>query len=140
MKEQVSASLSSSSDSTKQLEVLNKHLLDKGRQLEEVQEQLRQKESLLSLEKSSRAEEVAALNKVKENEKEKHKEELQKVEKKIQDLENKLASKAEELFSVQKQYKGDQEEIIKKKDLEVYELQEQVMIKEAEVSDLEVTK
>lgn len=140
MKEQVSASLSSSSDSTKQLEVLNKHLLDKGRQLEEVQEQLRQKESLLSLEKSSRAEEVAALNKVKENEKEKHKEELQKVEKKIQELENKLASKAEELFSVQKQYKGDQEEIIKKKDLEVYELQEQVMIKEAEVSDLEVTK
>lgn len=140
MKEQVSASLSSSSDSTKQLEVLNKHLLDKGRQLEEVQEQLRQKESLLSLEKSSRAEEVAALNKVKENEKEKHKQELQKVEKKIQDLENKLSSKAEELFSVQKQYKGDQEEIIKKKDLEVYELQEQVMIKEAEVSDLEVTK
>lgn len=139
LKEQVSASLSSSSDSTKQLEVLNKHLQDKGKQLEEIQEQLREKESLLSLEKSSRAEELAALNKVKENEREKHKEELQKVEKKIQELENKLAAKADELVSVEKQYKSEQEEMMKKKDLELYELQEQVMTKEAEVSDLEVT-
>lgn len=138
LKEQVSASLSSSSDSSKQLEILNNHLQDKGKQLENIQEQLRETESLLSLEKSARVEEVAALNKAQESEKEKHKEELGKVERKIQDLEKKLAVKTEEFVSAQKQYKSEQEEMIKKKDLEVYELQEQVMMKEAELSDVEV--
>ena len=139
LKEQVSASLSSSSDSSKQLEVLNNHLQEKGKQLESIEVQLRETQSLLSLEKSARIEEAATINKTQDSEKEKHKEELGKLEKKIRDLEKNLSSKAEEFVSIQKQYKAEQDEMIKKKDLEVYELQEQVMMKEADLSDAEVT-
>ncbi|CAL4163597.1 unnamed protein product, partial [Meganyctiphanes norvegica] len=136
---QVSESLSQSTDSSQQLTNLNNQLRRKEKELETNAEKLTISKDSLACERKKRKAEQDAAHKTLEEVKQKHEDMILDIQNKMNKLESQLEAGRTSVENMKITHSEVLEELTKKKDLEIYEVQEQAMLNETKLKSMEAS-